>query len=238
MSPVYGTDHEVFLANDYPSTSTTTIATSTSTSSMINATLENTLAVTNAASTSTSASSSYSTASVATSASASSSMSSYTTSTSNVTSVTSSYVLVTTATIPTVQAVTPDFALFVSTPVAYLPPGDFVGTTSFTLTVAGIGGWSGLLRFATSSLPPGIAVFNVPWRYWLNSGIVSWYVQVAIGPSVWSGSYPLVVTASSGSIVHSAVVSIIVQSPVVFPQFFSLVATLIFPVAFTNRRHS
>ena len=153
------------------------------------------------------------------------------------TSVTSSYVLVTTTTIPTAQAVNPDFALSVSTPVVYLPPGDFVGTTSFTLTVTGIGGWSGPLQFTTSSLPAGIALFNMPWRYWLNSAIASWYVQVAIGPSVWSGSYPLVVTAISGSIVHSTLVTIIVQSPVVFPQFFSLVAAFVFTVAIGNRRH-
>lgn len=224
LSPVYGGGHAASPVNavpkidaminaDYPSTSTTS-------SSVV-----------------------YATPSVVSNSTASSSMSPYVTSTA-VSSVTSSYSVtattVSTLTISAVQTVNPDFALSVSDPVVYLPPGDFVGTTRFTLTVNAIGGWVGPLQFTTSLLPAGIALFNMPWMYWLNSAIASWYVQVAIGPSVWSGSYSLVLTAISGSTVHSTVVTIIVQSPVVFPnfsQFLGLVTVLVFTVMVGNRRY-
>jgi hypothetical protein len=139
-----------------------------------------------------------------------------------------------------VQLVTPDFALSVSDPVVYLPPGDYVGTTSFTLTVATIGGWAGPLQFTTSPLPPGVALFNMPWAYPLNSLIASWNVQVAISPLALPGSYPLVITVTSGPIVHSTTITIIVQTLLVFPEFphfLSALAALIFTVAINNRRH-
>jgi hypothetical protein len=164
---------------------------------------------------------------------------SYSTIATTVASFTSSYAIVT-ATIPSVQTVNPDFALSVSDPVVYLLPGDFVGTTSFILTVTAIGHWAGQLQFTTSPLPRGIALFNMPWGYSLNSPIASWNVQVVIGTSASVASYELVINAISGPTVHSTAVTIIAHSLTVLPaiaQFLSLVSALLLMMTISRWHH-
>jgi len=109
--------------------------------------------------------------------------------------------------------VSPTFSLTASPSIMYLPPGNFAGTTNFTLTVSSLDGWSGLVQFAASGLPPTVTISNLPLSYWLGSGgIASWNVLVNIGPGTQAGNYQLAVTGVSGSVAHSTDVIIIEQS--------------------------
>jgi hypothetical protein len=97
----------------------------------------------------------------------------------------------------------PDFALSISPSTVSLPPGDFVGSTDFTLNLTSIQGWRGDIDFTTSLLPPGITFSNLPSQFSFSSPIASWDVQVNIGPSAQTGDYAILIVASSGTLAHS-----------------------------------
>lgn len=134
-----------------------------------------------------------------------------------------------------------DFSLSMSPSTVSLPPSIYAGATDFTLILTSVSGWSGQVQFATSSLPQGITLTNMPTSYQLTSS-TSWNVAVNIGASAPSGSYPLVITAISASLVHSAVVTIVVsnQSTAV-PEFplseLGTLAACLISVAVASRRY-
>ena len=102
----------------------------------------------------------------------------------------------------------PDFALNVSPSIVSLPPGNFVGSTDFTLNLTSIQGWSGGIDFTTSPLPSGITFSNFPSQYSFSPPVASWDVQVNIGPSAQAGSYAILIVASSGTLAHSTSLTI------------------------------
>jgi hypothetical protein len=104
-----------------------------------------------------------------------------------------------------------DFALTVSPLTVSLPPGNFVGSTDFTLTLTSIQGWEGPVVFTTSLLPSGITFTNFPSQFSLTSPAASWNVQVNIGPSAQPGSYGILIVASTGSLAYTAYVTVVCQ---------------------------
>ena len=102
-----------------------------------------------------------------------------------------------------------DFALNVSPSTVSLPPGNFVGSTDFTLNLTSIQGWTGGINITTSPLPSGVSFSNFPSQFFLGSSTSSWEVQVNIGPSAQAGSYTVLIVASSGTLAHST--SLIVE---------------------------
>jgi uncharacterized membrane protein len=99
-----------------------------------------------------------------------------------------------------------------------------------------------LVQFAASALPTDVTTSNLPQSYQLSSGeTASWNVQVNIGAGAQGGSYQLVITALSGPLVHSAAVTVIVNSASTVPEFPELVtwvvvACLAFTAAASRRR--
>jgi hypothetical protein len=96
-----------------------------------------------------------------------------------------------------------DFVLSVSPSAVSLPPGDFIGSTDFTLSLISIQGWSGVIDFTTSTLPPGITFSNLPSQFSFSSSMTSWDVQVIIAPPAQAGTYEILIVASSGTLAHS-----------------------------------
>lgn len=103
----------------------------------------------------------------------------------------------------------PDFALSISPSTVSLPPGNFVGSTDFTLTLTSIQEWRDGIDFTTSPLPSGITFSNLPSQFSFSSSTAGWVVHVNIGPSAQPGNYAILIIASSGSLIHSA--SVIVE---------------------------
>ena len=117
-------------------------------------------------------------------------------------------------TVMVTQTAGSDFFLSAWPSAVSLPPGEFVGSTNFVLTVTSVGGWNGQIQFATSALPQGITLSNLPpSNYQLNSPIAGWNVQVTIDASARSGSYLIVITGVSGSFISSVAVTVIVSNP-------------------------
>jgi hypothetical protein len=111
------------------------------------------------------------------------------------------------------QIISSDFFLSAWPSTVALPPGDFIGSTNFVLVVTSVGGWSGQIQFVTSALPQGITLSNLPPTYQLNAPDASWSIQMTIDGSAKTGDYPLVITGLSGSLIHSAIVTIDVSNP-------------------------
>jgi len=146
---------------------------------------------------------------------------------------------------PTSQVTpSPDFVLSASPSSVSLPPNNYVGSAGFTLTLTSVGDWAGQVQFTTSALPAGITTSDLPLSYQLSpGGVASWDVFVNIGTSAQTGTYQLVVTGISGSLIHSAVVTVSVSSPsTAVPEFPSsaslglLVACIVFVSVAVRRR--
>ena len=115
--------------------------------------------------------------------------------------------IIVTQTLPSTAQVS-DFALSVSPPTVSLPPGNFIGSANFTLNLTSVQGWSGDVDFTTSPMPTGVTFSNFPPQFLFTSPIASWDVQVNIGPSAQAGTYAILIVASSGSLAHSAYVTV------------------------------
>jgi len=102
----------------------------------------------------------------------------------------------------------PDFALNVSPSTVSLPPGNFIGSTDFTLSLTSIQGWTGDIYFTTSTLPPGVTFSNLPSQFSFSSPAASWDVQVNIGPPAQAGSYVILIVASSGTLAHGTLLTV------------------------------
>jgi hypothetical protein len=108
-----------------------------------------------------------------------------------------------------------DFALTVAPSAVYLPPDVFAGSTGFTLTLTSISGWRGNVQFNTSQLPAGVTLSYMPSTYSLDTPFASWNVEVNIIAPVQAGSYPIEITATSGSLTYAASVTVEVQGATV-----------------------
>ena len=87
--------------------------------------------------------------------------------------------------------------------------------TSYTATVTGSGGFNGNVSFTISGLPAGAnATFNPASVIGSGSSTIS----VTTSTTTPSGSFPLTITGTSGSLVHSTTVTLVVN-PAPVPNF-------------------
>ena len=104
-----------------------------------------------------------------------------------------------------VQVETSDFALGVTPASQQVTQG---GSTTFTATVTAQSGFTGTVSLSSTGLPAGVtANFSVTS---LTTGDST--LNVTIGNSVAPGSYPFTVTATSGTLTHSANATVQVQA--------------------------
>jgi hypothetical protein len=99
----------------------------------------------------------------------------------------------------------PDFTLTAAPSSASVAQG---GSTTYTATVTPSGGFAGTVALAVSGLPTGATGSFSPAS--LGSGNST--LTVATTASTPAGSYPLTITGTSGSIVHSATVTLVVTA--------------------------
>ncbi len=99
----------------------------------------------------------------------------------------------------------PDFA------VAATPASQTLGraaSTTYTVTVSTAGGFNGVVNLAASGLPSGtVAGFNPAS---INASGTS-TLTVTTGSATPAGSYPITITGTSGSLSHSATVTLVVN---------------------------
>ncbi len=108
------------------------------------------------------------------------------------------------------QQQNPNFALSITPSTVFLPQDVFIGSTSFTLTLTSISGWNGSIQFTTSQLPAGVTLSFMPSAYSLDTPYASWNVIVNIAASARPGSYPIEITATSGPLIQTAYVTVLV----------------------------
>jgi hypothetical protein len=103
-------------------------------------------------------------------------------------------------------AATPDFAL-ATTPASQTVTAG--AGTSYTTTVTASGGFNGTVNFSVSGLPAGAAgTFNPTSVNTSGSTTLS----VTTSSTTAAGSYPLTITGTSGSIVHTNSVTLVVNA--------------------------
>jgi hypothetical protein len=78
------------------------------------------------------------------------------------------------------------------------------------VSVGALNGFNGLVTLGVSGLPPGA---SASFTLGTIAGSGSSTMTVATSPSTPAGSYPLTVTGTSGSTVHSQVVTLAVTAP-------------------------
>lgn len=104
------------------------------------------------------------------------------------------------------NAPAPDFALSASPASQTVAPG---ASTSYTVTVTPSGGFSGTVAFSASGLPAGAgASFSPPSVAGSGPSTMTVNTSGATAP----GTYPLTITGTSGSLVHTAAVTLVVSS--------------------------
>lgn len=81
--------------------------------------------------------------------------------------------------------------------------------TSYTATVTAIGGFSGTTSFSVSGLPDGV---TGSFSSLSVDGSGSSTLSISTSATTPSGSYPLVITATSGNLVHSSTVTLVVNA--------------------------
>jgi hypothetical protein len=98
----------------------------------------------------------------------------------------------------------PDFALDVS-PASQTVTGG--GQTTYTVTVTGSNGFAAAVSLTTSGLPDGATAALNPAAPTTSSTLT-----ITTTTSVAAGTYPFSVTGTSGSLVHSAAATLVVQT--------------------------
>ena len=88
-------------------------------------------------------------------------------------------------------------------------------STSYTATVTGSGGFSGVVTFSASGLPSGAGASFNPTSV---TGSGSSTMTVTTSTSTPAGTYTLTITGTSGSLVHSTMVTLVVN-PAPNPDF-------------------
>jgi len=114
-------------------------------------------------------------------------------------------------------ATTPDFTSSVSPSSASTAAA---GAVSYTVSVSPVNGFTGDVSLTLSGLPESQASWSFSPPV-ITGGSGSAQLTVSTAASIAAGTYPLTVTATSGTTVHSAAVTLIVTAP---PDF-SLSAT-------------
>jgi len=100
---------------------------------------------------------------------------------------------------------TPDFLITGSPASNTITAG---GGTSYTATVTAIAGFSGVVTFSVSGLPSGASATFNPTSV---TGSGSSTMSVTTSTSTPTGAYPLTITATSGALVHSTTVNLLVN---------------------------
>lgn len=103
------------------------------------------------------------------------------------------------------NSVAPDFSIS-ATPASQTT--SVSGNTTYTTTIGALNGFSGNVSFSVSGLPSGATGNFSPTSV---SGSGSSTLTVAAGSSTPSGSYTLTITGTSGSLVHSTTVSLLIN---------------------------
>jgi hypothetical protein len=111
----------------------------------------------------------------------------------------------------------PDFALTATPASQSIAQG---GSGNYTATVSASGGFNGTVDLSVSGLPTGASATFTPAS--VNTAGTS-TMAVTVDPSTAAGSYPLTITGTSGTIVHTASVTLVVTVPV--PPDFSVTAS-------------
>src|SRR6267154_3576614 len=102
---------------------------------------------------------------------------------------------------------TPDFSVSASPASQPVVQGS---QTSYTVTVAASGGFTGSVSLGASQLPSGATATFSPTSITGGSGTST--MSVATNASTPTGSYTLMITGSSGSLNHSTTVTLVVNS--------------------------
>jgi hypothetical protein len=105
-----------------------------------------------------------------------------------------------------------DFAISATPASATVTAG---GSTSYSATVAGSGGFAGSVGFSVSGLPTGASASFNPTSV---TGSGSSAMSVSTSTSTPPGTYTLTITGTSGSLVHSTTVTLVVN-PAPNPNF-------------------
>ena len=87
------------------------------------------------------------------------------------------------------------------------------GSASYTATVAGNAGFTGTVAFAVTGLPAGATGIFAPPAV-TGSGTTTLSVTTSVGTP--AGSYPLAITATSGSRTRTSTVTLVENAPVNF----------------------
>ena len=99
---------------------------------------------------------------------------------------------------------TPDFTLAVTPDTQSVPVG---GSTTYAVSAAAIGGFSGSIGLSVTDLPPGVtASFDVTSLHPGSSATLSVLVDATVAP----GTYTLTVAGASGSLTHPQTVTLTV----------------------------
>jgi uncharacterized membrane protein len=101
----------------------------------------------------------------------------------------------------------PDFSVAASPSSASTSPG---GTVSYSVSVGSSGGFSGSVSLSVSALPAGATATFTPASV-VAPGSATF--SVATSTSASPGSYPLTITGTSGSLVRTTSVTLIVNPP-------------------------
>jgi uncharacterized membrane protein len=101
----------------------------------------------------------------------------------------------------------PDFAISAAPASQSVQQG---GTTSYTVTLAAINGYSGTVNFSVTGLPVGATATFTPASL-VGSGTSTLAITTA-NPTT-SGSYALSITGSDGTLTHTASVTLMVSAP-------------------------
>ncbi len=112
-----------------------------------------------------------------------------------------------------VAALTPDF-VFSAT-----PSSQTIGhsaSVNYTVTVSPEGGFAGTVALSASGLPSGVTASFNPTSI-TSSGTAT--LTLTTNSTAPGGTYPITVTGASGSITHSATVTLAVQASAVFVKF-------------------
>lgn len=108
----------------------------------------------------------------------------------------------------------PDFLVGASPNSADVLPG---ATTSFTVDVSAVGGFAGNVALAVAGLAPA----QGSWAFTpatITGGAGSSQLSVTVSPSLTPGTYPLTITATSGTLQHTAAISLVV-TPAPVPDY-------------------
>ncbi len=101
-----------------------------------------------------------------------------------------------------------DFSILVAMGTQTVTQG---GTAGYSVSLTRTGGFSGTVSFTTSGLPSGATPSFTPSSL-ASGGGSSTSLSVSTTSTLTPGTYPFTITATSGSVVHSAGATLVVQS--------------------------